>query len=478
MNLNSNLFEDVKLVFTCGKTLLAHRLVLSAASPVLRELLQTSKSLVKSELVHLLLPDFDFAIMRQLVKLIYSGEVALQNGQLGLVVEYGRLLDIPAFREGEEKRLSEKSTELGDAKEKDTGAFPEERKEPFTNETELELQESVELAQTDSDSEKSQITSDDKQAGERADEDANEGIDAPEKVKEEHIEDNVNDSKEDSIETSNQTEILFYKIPQRVEQSKNCPDCDYKTKWMGDLRKHRLAKHEGLRHECDICNAKFAGKPNLRNHKLTKHDGVSFPCKKCDYTSLNIHQLRNHDQSKHEGIRYPCLNCEEKFIHRSSLKKHTMAKHLGIKFSCKHCKEEFPRQDRLRIHIRKCHEEGEYIEKRFYPCLQCEEKFKLRSTLKRHTTANHLGAKLTCQYCEKEFQRQYRLNLHETKCQEESKKDKARYPCPDCKETYRFQNSLKHHTMSKHRGIRYHCEYCAEKFRRQSSLKDHTKRCH
>ena len=539
MNLNSNLFEDVKLVFTCGKTLLAHRLVLSAASPVLRNLLQT-KSLVKSELVHLLLPDFDFTITRQLLKLIYSGEVRLENGQLGLVVEYGRLLDIPAFREDAEKRISEKGPEL----EKGTDVFLEQSEEPITKETELEVEESEELAQNGVDSKKSQITIENELTGERANEDSNEEkgmaqteINSLEKVKEENIE--GNDLIEDSIETSNKTELLFYKIPQSAEQSKKCPDCDYKSKWMGDLRKHRLAKHEGLRHECEICQAKFTGKPSLRNHKLTKHEGVSFPCKKCEYTTSSIHQLRNHYQSKHEGVRYPCLHCEEKFIHRSSQKKHTMAKHLGVKFNCPHCEEEFPRQDRLSIHIRKCHEEGEYREVRFYPCLQCEDKFKKRSTLKKHTMTKHLGVKFTCQHCEEEFPRQVRLSFHIRKCHEEgknigdiypclqceekfkhrstlkkhtmakhlgvkfackycgqefqrqyslslhkrkyhevSKNEQVRYPCPDCKETYRFQNSLKHHTMSEHLGIRYHCEYCAEEFRRQSSLKDHTKRCH
>ena len=134
----------MKLVFTSGKTLLAHRLVLSAASPVLRTLLQ-SKSLVKSELVHLLLPDFDFTITRQLLKLIYSGEVGLETDQLALVVEYGRMLDIPAFREDTEKRISEKNAELDDSKEKETAAFLEQSEEPFADETEFELQESVEL---------------------------------------------------------------------------------------------------------------------------------------------------------------------------------------------------------------------------------------------------------------------------------------------------------------------------------------------
>ena len=347
MNINSNLFEDVKLVFNCGKSLLAHRLVLSAASPVLRTLLQT-KSLVKSEMVHLLLPDFDFTITRQLLKLIYSGEVGLENDQLGLVVEYGRMLDIPAFREDAKKGLGEKITELDDGKEK------EDLREPFVRETELELEESVELAQTEEYSENSQIASDLEETEERANEDSYEGSDlaqtSSEKVKLENIEEN------DGIETESRTDALFFKIPRNPEQNKKCPDCDYETKWMGDLKKHRLARHEGLRHECDVCHAKFMQFRNLRNHKMAKHEGVSFPCEKCDYVSLNIHQLRSHDQSKHEGVRYSCLHCEEKFLHKSSLKKHTMAKHLGIKFTCKHCNEEFSRQDRLSIHMKRGHE--------------------------------------------------------------------------------------------------------------------------
>ena len=50
MKLGSDVFADVKLVFSCGKSLLAHQLVLGAASPVLMELLlQTSDTSTTSE---------------------------------------------------------------------------------------------------------------------------------------------------------------------------------------------------------------------------------------------------------------------------------------------------------------------------------------------------------------------------------------------------------------------------------------------
>ena len=114
MKLGSDVFADVKLVFSCGKSLLAHQLVLGAASPVLMELLlQTSDTSTTSEdLVSLVLADFDFVITRHLLELMYCGEVALEKGQLGQVVEYGRLLDIPVFREDSKEELKEETLDL------------------------------------------------------------------------------------------------------------------------------------------------------------------------------------------------------------------------------------------------------------------------------------------------------------------------------------------------------------------------------
>ena len=461
LDLNSNLFEDVKLVFNSGDTLLAHRLVLSAASPVLRVLLLQT---IKSEQVNvILLPDFDFNITRQLLKLIYTGEVSLEDGQLGLVIEYGRLLDLPAFREDAKKELLEKGGELDEVQDK--GHLSKKNgEECFINEAKFELHESEELANTEEHS---------KDSNEATEKETNEDLHTIKNVKEKDNEDNINDLKEDPLKT----DILVSKIPETSESVKKCPECDYTTKWMGDLKKHRLAKHEGLRHSCDKCNAKFTANKSLQNHKLTKHEGLSFPCKRCNYAALNIHQLKHHEQSKHEGVRYQCKQCEEKFIHMCSLKKHTMAKHLGVKFTCQYCEEDFLRKDYFSAHNKKCQQVGDERKVKF-PCSQCEEKFRNRSTLREHKLVKHPRVKISCHYCEQEFKKQYNLSLHIKKCHENNKNQESRFTCPHCKETYRYRQSLRHHTLSRHQGLRYNCEYCAEEFSRQSSLKDHKKRCH
>ena len=466
LDLNSNLFEDVKLIFDTGENLLAHCLVLSAASPVLRVLLQT-KSLAKSELVNVLLPNFDFNITRQLLKLIYTGEVSLENGQLSLVIEYGRLLDLPAFREDTKRELLKKGGEFNE--EQDKGHLSKKKgEECFVNEAKFELHESEELASTE------KGFKDSKEATGKG---TNEDLHAIENAKGKDNEDNVNDLEEDPLKTSCLTDILFSKIPETSEPGKKCPKCDYRTKWMGDLKKHIMAKHEGLRHGCDKCDAKFTANKSLRNHKLTKHEGLSFPCKTCNYTALNIHQLKHHEQSKHEGVRYQCKQCEEKFIHRCSLKKHTMAQHLGVRFTCQYCEDEFLRKDYFSAHIKKCQQVGDVREVNF-PCPQCEEKFKNRSTLKEHNLVKHPRVKLSCHHCEQKFKKQYNLSLHIRKSHEKRKIEEGRFVCTHCKETYRFRQSLRQHTLSRHQGLRYNCEYCAEDFSRQSNLKAHIKRCH
>ena len=553
MKLGSDVCADVKLVFSCGKSLLAHQLVLGAASPVLMELLlQTSDTSTTSEdLVNLVLADFDFVITRQLLELMYCGEVALEKGQLGQVVEYGRLLDIPVFREASKEELKEETLDLQTSE--DRGQFFE----LWPENSQFKVLENIDFVENQNGQETSQpvplydtYLEEKQKIGEKNEESPKTKVEFAENadVNENEVNAGADDSDEDSKEeTFTGISERFHedaKVATKYDDSshksssyagdcKKCPDCDYETKWSGTLNKHRLARHEEFRYECEICEAKFVGKHNLRNHKLAKHDGVSFPCNQCDYTSLSVRQLKTHVQSKHEGVRHTCKQCDLKFSHKSTLKKHAMAVHLGVKFSCKHCDKEFPRHDGLSMHVRKyhelnkrydcadcgkqflhrsylkkhtkakhsevkytcthcgeefsknrwlslhirnSHEKGERAETMF-PCDICEERFKHKATLTKHRQAKHLGVKFECQYCGSEFPRQRRLKHHIRKYHEVSKNEEVRYPCIHCKQTYRFENSLKYHIMAEHLGIRYHCEFCSQQFRRQSSLKDHSLRC-
>ena len=387
MKLRSDVFADVKLVFSCGKSVLAHQLVLGAASPVLMELLlQTSDTSTTSEdLVSLVLADFDFVITRHLLELMYCGEVALEKGQLGQVVEYGRLLDIPVFREASKKELKEETLDLQTSE--DSRQFFE----LWPEKSQFKVLENIDFVENQNGQETFQpVPLYDKNMEEK--QKIGDKNEESSETKAEFAENaDGNDSKEEKLTW------ISERFHEDTKVETKYGDPSHIMSSSGTLDKHRLARHEEFRYECEICEAKFVGKHNLRNHKLAKHDGVSFPCNQCDYTSLSVRQLKTHVQSKHEGVRYTCKQCDLKFSYKSTLKKHAMAVHLGVKFSCKHCDKEFPRHDGLSMHVRKYHE----LNKR-YDCADCGKQFLHRSYLKKHTKAKHSEVKYTCTHCGEE----------------------------------------------------------------------------
>ena len=57
---------------------------------------------------------------------------------------------------------------------------------------------------------------------------------------------------------------------------------------------------------CDLCDNIFASKPSLKKHKEAKHEGIRYPCDQCEYSATRISYLKKHKVAKHEGIEYPC----------------------------------------------------------------------------------------------------------------------------------------------------------------------------
>ena len=90
-------FDDVSLVFADGETIPAHRIVLSAASPVLKDLLTDSSSVLENS--QIFLPSFDHLIMRKLTSFLYYGEAFLDNKEeLDQFMEYSDYFGLKAFK--------------------------------------------------------------------------------------------------------------------------------------------------------------------------------------------------------------------------------------------------------------------------------------------------------------------------------------------------------------------------------------------
>ena len=58
-----------------------------------------------------------------------------------------------------------------------------------------------------------------------------------------------------------------------------------------------------VRWECDLCKSTFTDQGNLRRHKLTKHEGATYDCYQCPAQFGNHGTLRRHILTEHEGVR-------------------------------------------------------------------------------------------------------------------------------------------------------------------------------
>ena len=56
----------------------------------------------------------------------------------------------------------------------------------------------------------------------------------------------------------------------------------------GYLKVHSLAKHEGVKYDCQKCDDKGSSKLILIYHVRSEHDGVRFSCDECAYQAKRL----------------------------------------------------------------------------------------------------------------------------------------------------------------------------------------------
>ena len=135
-----------------------------------------------------------------------------------------------------------------------------------------------------------------------------------------------------------------------------CDQCDYQTTTQGILYQHIQSKHEGIKYTCVQCEYQADYKSNLTAHIRSKHEGVKYACDQCDYQFTRPSSFTKHIRSRHEGIKYACDQCDYKATTQGNLTIHIQSRHLGIMYSCDLCDQEFSQKGRLRTHIINKHE--------------------------------------------------------------------------------------------------------------------------
>ena len=81
-----------------------------------------------------------------------------------------------------------------------------------------------------------------------------------------------------------------------------CNQCDHKSRSYNGLKKHQKTVHEGVRYPCDKCDYKATRTDHLKAHVKAKHEGVKYFCDQCKFQSSWTEDLSRHKKSRHTKI--------------------------------------------------------------------------------------------------------------------------------------------------------------------------------
>ena len=288
--MTSSEFADVTLVSDDKKQIRAHRNILSACSPVFKNILQLDSKNVNPVIY---LRGIQHSEIESIMQFIYLGEAKFYEERIGEFIMVSKNLEI--------KEMSA-VIEMNDL-----------------------------TASNEENSQQENYVVDDKNIGE---EPASPSYESGVNV--EHQELIVIRPTEVCVKYAcNQCD---YKAAQKGNltqhiQSKHeglkydCNQCDYQATTLSNLTIHIQAKHEGVKHACNQCGKQFTMQKSLTRHIQSKHEGVKYACNQCDYTGAQKGNLTQHIESKHEGVKYTCNYCDHEANSKPALIYHAKSKH-------------------------------------------------------------------------------------------------------------------------------------------------------
>eukprot|EP00092_Neocalanus_flemingeri_P008177 GFUD01008817.1.p1 GENE.GFUD01008817.1~~GFUD01008817.1.p1 ORF type:complete len:1155 (+),score=254.55 GFUD01008817.1:150-3467(+) len=121
---------------------------------------------------------------------------------------------------------------------------------------------------------------------------------------------------------------LYSKFSPTGDEEVQCDLCTYVTSRMGNMRRHVLAVHQGIRFPCGQCNYRAPDKGSLLRHTRGVHEGIRYFCDFCSYSATQKGNLKKHQELKHGENCYTCMYCDFKVNWKGSFIKH-MQNHHG-----------------------------------------------------------------------------------------------------------------------------------------------------
>ena len=399
----NNKFTDVTLVCGDQKTIEAHRLILSACSPVFAKILDQNKS------AHpwIYLRGIDYEELKSIMEFIYLGASSLDSSKVNEFFEIAADLEVSSITKSQESARTFTPAETGEkavkTEKKDKVSTP-----PPTTPTleEVTVDSDEEMAHAQFNSQQSNIMDDsfvDSYGVPMDDDDdiqpkwnqmeqksykrkkcfncnicsakyaSKGGVQLHIKLKHGQLEIPKSLDKNDDCQKEEQKMILeeeavetkkpnisdFYHVDEDNSRL-TCLICGvtfHSTHIPEVVEKHLKDKHECQWEvfNCRICNTEFTNYQQFQQHSCHSK-GINI-CDECGYEAENILDLKKHTKADHPATKFKCNLCNFRAPEKSVLKMHIMQVHIGKTFTCVRCNFSTKKKAQLKLHLKEAHPE-------------------------------------------------------------------------------------------------------------------------
>ena len=279
----------------------------------------------------------------------------------------------------------------------------------------------------------------------------------------------------DSRESENKPSTIIF-------EGTECPivnDDDESNALGGAEKHHRQYKQDEMvkiisdriSFECALCDSFYDAKNLLLMHEKSYHklEGEKFNCKICKKEFKNLTRLKVHYDSIHGEQRFQCTKCSFKSGKKDFVYDHFQC-HKDATLSCDFCEKKFVRNNELKVH-KQIHQQDK--ERRTWKCNVCDQYYPSKFSLYQHKEIVHNLVRYACAMCPFQASSKYYLKTHE-----EGFHQGITFDCKMCDYKAKIQSALKKHIRVEHEGFRLSCEECPNQYRTLWELLKHKTRKH
>lgn len=244
-----------------------------------------------------------------------------------------------------------------------------------------------------------------------------------------------------------------------------CVKCDFKSKYSGNLTKHKYLHTNIKKFKCNLCPYSTSRSDNLKIHKTKMHLNVNGAAPNPDI--MNIVKMM-----------YVCSCCDFQTDQEYLLDQHmfTHQESTTKKYKCTFCTFETNKKYHYKIHSM-THDTDQGIK---YQCPLCDHQATRKNNLNQHMTTHKSSKDVTmyrCYLCP--FESKYKKSLTKHVVRHRKETEKQWYQCDICSFRTFTKYSLKPHLLT-HKPVgdieMYECNFCHYKSKTRSNYTHHMKK--